>query len=221
MRQPGDWLDLEYAVDREDRISRVCDRWDRVAEDAGAPQLVAGRVVGSFLWGHVTDPTTRLLWEALAAAARSTGRHRSVPLRCDTPEWRRWIRLDVSVAGPELVFQSRLERVELRSRPLPLSPTPAAGEGSPLWMCSWCKRVAVRKDDWLELEEAAVRLGLFEEARPVAISHGICGSCTVRVAESFGIAGIDGSLGRAPEDDALDDLTSVEAAGGSAAPPRG
>lgn len=198
MHQPGDWLDLEYAVDREDRICRVCDRWDRVAEDAGASHLVAGRVVGSVLWDHVTDPTTRLLWEALAAAVRSTGLHRSVPLRCDTPEWRRWIRIEVSVAGPELVFRSRLEQVERRDRPLPLCPAPITGEGSPLWMCSWCKRIAVRKDDWLEVDEAAARLGLFEEARPVVISHGICGSCTVRVAESFGIAGPDGAGGSGP-----------------------
>jgi hypothetical protein len=181
MVRAGGWLDLEYAIDARDRICRVSERWDAVAREAGAPQLEAARVLGTSLWGHVTDPTTRLLWEALVGAVRTSGRPRSVPLRCDTPEWRRWILMEVVAGDAEVVFHTRLERLEGRAS-VPLLETGALAPPTyRIRMCSWCKRVAAPDGEWLEVEEAIARLGLFETDLRVEITHGICEPCEARV----------------------------------------
>lgn len=41
MEYAGGWLDLEYAINRGNRIVRVCHRWDAVARDGG--QTAGGR----------------------------------------------------------------------------------------------------------------------------------------------------------------------------------
>jgi hypothetical protein len=47
-------------------------------------------------------------------------------------------------------------------------------------VCGWCKRVDV-SGDWLEVELAVTRLGLFNLTRLPQITHGICVDCRKRV----------------------------------------
>ena len=43
-------------------------------------------------------------------------------------------------------------------------------------MCGWCDRFEV-DGEWVEVEEAAQRLELFDRAELPTISHGICPDC--------------------------------------------
>ncbi len=43
-------------------------------------------------------------------------------------------------------------------------------------MCGWCDRFLVG-EEWLEVEQAVARLGLFQRAEMPAISHDICPDC--------------------------------------------
>jgi len=44
-------------------------------------------------------------------------------------------------------------------------------------MCGWCDRFLVG-EGWVEVEEAAARLGPFRESELPAIDHGVCPDCT-------------------------------------------
>jgi hypothetical protein len=43
-------------------------------------------------------------------------------------------------------------------------------------VCSWCKRVAVGSE-WVEVEVAVDRLGLFGASPPGGLTHGACREC--------------------------------------------
>ena len=44
-------------------------------------------------------------------------------------------------------------------------------------MCGWCDRFLV-DGEWVEVEEAVTRLGLFQLPQMPAIGHGVCPDCT-------------------------------------------
>jgi hypothetical protein len=112
---------------------------------------------------------------------RVRGELRSVdlPFRCDGPAVRR--QLDMRIAsqssGRFVLFSARLRREEQREefQPLLAAETPR-GEGA-LTMCGWCDRFRV-EGEWVEVEEAVARLGLFALPKLPAISHGVCPDCS-------------------------------------------
>lgn len=60
-------------------------------------------------------------------------------------------------------------------REAPRGSEPAPEPGGMVRMCSWCKRVLL--DDWVEIDEAVRRLGLFELEQPPRVTHTICREC--------------------------------------------
>jgi hypothetical protein len=44
-------------------------------------------------------------------------------------------------------------------------------------ICSWCKRVQLDHSEWVEVEEAVARLGLFHANQLPGLTHGMCPSC--------------------------------------------
>jgi hypothetical protein len=102
-----------------------------------------------------------------------------LPFRCDGPAVRR--EMDINIApqasGSFVVFSARLRTEERREefQPLLASETPRGEET--LTMCGWCDRFLV-EGDWVEVEEAVTRLGLFQLPEMPAISHGVCPDCT-------------------------------------------
>jgi hypothetical protein len=106
--------------------------------------------------------------------------HRSVelPFRCDGPGVRREMNLRVASqsSGRFVLFSARLSSEERRPEPQPLlSPEAPRGEET-LVMCGWCDRFLVA-GEWVEVEEAVARLGLFQLDEMPAISHGVCPAC--------------------------------------------
>jgi hypothetical protein len=112
---------------------------------------------------------------------RVRGELRSVdlPFRCDGPAVRR--KMDIHIAsqasGRFVLFSARLRGEEQRSefQPLLASETPRGEET--LTMCGWCDRFLV-DGEWVEVEAAVARLGLFELPEMPAIGHGVCPDCT-------------------------------------------
>jgi hypothetical protein len=110
---------------------------------------------------------------------RIRGEVRSVdlPFRCDGPGVRREMDLHIAAnsSGRFVLFSARLRSEEQReSQPLLVAGTPRSEEA--LTMCGWCDRFLV-EGRWVEVEEAAARLGLFQLEELPAISHGVCPDC--------------------------------------------
>ena len=47
-------------------------------------------------------------------------------------------------------------------------------------MCSWCKKVWIPEEEWLEVEAAVTNLRLFDRSTMPGVTHGICEPCALR-----------------------------------------
>ncbi len=131
------------------------------------------------LWDFVAGQELEKLQRMLLRRVRGELRSVDLPFRCDGPEVRR--KMDIHIAsqasGRYVVFSALLREEEGRDefQPLLAAETPRGEET--LTMCGWCDRFLV-DSEWVEVEEAVARLGLFELPRMPAIDHGVCPDCT-------------------------------------------
>ena len=177
--RPG-WL--EYCIDAAGIITAVSSRWDAFARANGSPELCADRVVGAKLWSFITDDTTILLYQELLNRSRKSQRAACFPFRCDSPTLRRELEMMiVPLADGATAFRTWATRIVPRAANALLdSGVPRSAKH--VTMCGWCKRVRLPRGEWLELEEATIRLRLLGDAAPPQITHGICPRC----ADQFG-----------------------------------
>lgn len=175
--QPDD-EPVRYHLDAHDRLIWVNPAWDRFASANQAGEALLGRaVLGRSLWEFITGPATEHLYRLLFARVRSTGEPVAFPFRCDAPATRRTLRMQIELlpaAGLRFTIQS-LAETPRDAVPL-LDPT-VPRSGALITMCSWCKRIAGSGGTWLEIEQAAETLQLFESSAPPAVTHSVCGAC--------------------------------------------
>lgn len=172
-------LTLTYSIDADDRIVAVNDEWRgfAFANDGGAD--LADRVVGTKLWSWVSGDSVREIYLRLTARARK-GQLVQVFYRCDTPTQRRTCAMSME-AGPrgEVKFTTDLIRAE--SRPaVRLLDHASERDDQFVRICSWCDRVAVGPEEWVDAEEAVNRLGLLLAERPPTLTHVMCASCEIK-----------------------------------------
>lgn len=168
---------LSYAIDDQDRLIRLDQGYYRFAEENGWDG--AGDSLGRSLWDFVGGDDVRRLQRLLLRRVRDEVRDVSLPFRCDGPGVRREmdIRIVADRAGRVVLFSARLRDEQPRDPAQPLL-DPLAPRGDDLLeMCSWCDRFEV-DGEWLEVEEAAVRLELFRRSELPALSYVICPRCS-------------------------------------------
>lgn len=165
---------IAYRIDDSDIIVYVDDNWDSFARSNDAPTLTAEAVLGHSLSDFITDPAIRHLYDLLFAQARQRQKLLSVPLRCDSPDLRRYLELTIQPnAANYLSLYSRTLRVEPRD-PVALLDSQTERCDKFVIICSWCKKVAV-EDQWYEIEAATIHLNLLAEVPQ--LTHGMCQSC--------------------------------------------
>lgn len=171
---------IEYVVKPDGTVVEVRGLWDDFARANGAGGLAIADVVGRDLCDFVSGPATRLVYDALIERVVQTRNPIQFTFRCDAPEVRRHMRMDVMGDGSENVrFTSRIVKEE----PRPLQPLLSADvdrSDVTIVMCSWCKRVKLG-DHWVEVEEYVERTGLMEEERLPQLSHGLCPDCAAKM----------------------------------------
>lgn len=172
---------VRYSIDDVNVIISVSDEWERFAVENGAQALSRADVAGRSLWDFICDMETRYLYELLFERVRNTGTSFTVPFRCDAPDRRRFMELEVR-AEPEfgLGLTARLLAEELRPR-LAILDVGVERSDELIFLCGWCKRVRLDEETWNELEEAIARLGLFEQSVLPGISHVTCPTCAARI----------------------------------------
>jgi hypothetical protein len=169
---------LSYAIDDQDRLIKVDDGYYRFAEENGWDG--AGASLGRSLWDFVAGHEVKKLQRLLLRRVREGVRGVELPFRCDGPEVTREmdIRIAADSTGRVVLFSARLRSEEEREAPQPLldpHATRAADDFLP--MCAWCDRFLV-DGEWVEVEEAAKRLGLFRRSELPMLDHGICPQCS-------------------------------------------
>lgn len=174
-------VSVEYEIDAEGRVRAVGGDWEEAARAVGAAELMGDSVLGRPVLDFIADAETRHLYAVLFDAVRSAHRPAAVPFRCDTPDRRRFMELRIVPADSQaLCLSSVLVREEERE-PVALYPTSVDRDADFVCLCSWCQRVRVEGESWVEVEVAIRQLALFSRSSPPSITHGACGECTDRV----------------------------------------
>jgi hypothetical protein len=166
-----------YIIDETDRIIDVSGAWLTFARENDAPELTREAVIGHVLWSFVAGDETRRLYQILLDTVRSNDTIIMLPFRCDSPTLRRDMRL---IMSPLHAGRVRLEGVLVSVTPRPyvaLLDRSLPRAGAVLTLCAFCRRAWMEQDDWVELEDLVVRLGLFTEPRPPALAEGLCPGC--------------------------------------------
>jgi hypothetical protein len=174
-RAMPDTQDLVYRIDDRDEIVFVNPAWDEFARANDGAEVVSAAVLHRSLWDFVTDDTTRALYREMLKRTR-VGRQVEFSFRCDSPDCRRFLEMQVT-GRPDggVEFTTRTVAEERRPAVRVLAPHAAGSDGF-LRVCGWCNRVDA-DGEWVEVETAVARLGLFEESRLPRMTHGICGEC--------------------------------------------
>jgi hypothetical protein len=163
-------------IDDHDRLVKVDDDYYRFAEENGWKG--AGDSLGRSLWDFVAGMELEKLQRMLVRRIRGELRSVDLPFRCDGPGVRREmdIRIAARSSGRFVLFSAwlRFEEPRREFQPLLAADTPRSKQA--LTMCGWCDRFLVG-EEWVEVEEAVTRLGLFRLAEMPAISHGVCPDC--------------------------------------------
>lgn len=170
-----------YELDAELRVRAVDPAWSEFAQANQAPELaVSPGPLGQPIFHYIQDATTVHLYQQLFERVLRTGHPVVFPFRCDSPELRRFLEMEIR-PGPSsgLQLHTRVLRLEPRVPGTLLDRAVRRG-GSPLRMCSWCKAVDVG-GRWCEVEQAVVVLRLFERELPPPITHGVCPPCQRRM----------------------------------------
>ena len=163
-------------IDDEDRLVRVDQGFYRFAADNG--WAASGSSLGRSLWDFVGGEEMKKLQRMLIRRVRGKAGDVELPFRCDSPDARREMGIHIasSSAGTLVQFKAHLRSEEPREFQ-PLLDPEAVRADETIEMCGWCDRFRVG-DEWIEVEEAATRLRLFQRSELPAIRHGVCPDCT-------------------------------------------
>lgn len=147
-----------YFVTTSYTIHSIGGDWDTFARENGAPDLTADHVVNRQLWDFISGTTVKHLYHAILTKVFKSGKPITIPYRCDSPNWRRVMKLRV--------MRSSRDLCELISSTIAIEPRPEVEilnshiERSDFWLpiCSWCKKIAVDEYRWVEAEDAEQEL---------------------------------------------------------------
>jgi hypothetical protein len=167
---------LSYAIDEQDHLIRADEGYYRFAAENGWNE--APTSLGRSLWDYVAGEEMKKLQRILVRRIRDQARSVELPFRCDGPDVRREMKIKIVArpGGRAVLFSARLRSEEEREIPQPLLDPEVPRSENTLTMCGWCDRFEV-DGEWVEVEEAARRLELFNYPELPALSHGICPDC--------------------------------------------
>jgi hypothetical protein len=165
-----------YEIDAADRISAVSEPWLAFARENDAPRLTRDAVVGRPLWDFIAGEETRELYRAVLRRVRDEDVSIVLPFRCDSPDFRRWMRL---VMTPREMGRVCFDGILVRKRErlhLGIIDPHAPRLPEPLPMCSCCKRVLL-ESRWLEPEDAMVRFHALGAEPYPSLRQVVCDAC--------------------------------------------
>jgi hypothetical protein len=167
--------EVVYTLDAEDRIVSCGGAWNEFARENGGRTCLAPQVVGHKLWRFITGEPTRMFLAVVLSAARVRGAPSEHDYRCDSPTFRRQLRMRlVPEAKGSVRLEHRAVRVEplLRRVELEMSGRTAPG-GKPLVVrCSMCNRLKSERG-WLEPDTGEFP---FNGGR-LGVVHSVCPEC--------------------------------------------
>jgi len=170
-----------YRIDGADRLISFNDEWTRFALSNDGTELASKTVLGRSLWSFISGHGTREIYRLLVGRVR-TGADVEFDFACDSPDVRRLATMTIrSCAEREVEFIVSIRSVTQRINQVSVLDRSARRGTDLLVICAWCSRLQTDRLGWIDIEEAAVRLRLFESDQLPVISHGMCPDCYHRM----------------------------------------
>ncbi len=179
-------IDLDYLLDRCDRITQVCPHWSAVARERMAVGLDDEMVLGRLLWDFVHGGATQRLYDALLEQTRRSGRKLSFNYRGDCPGSIRYMRLEMlpySAGGVRLRSELLFDQPRERS----VYFTHVAYLRHPeLMLCSLCQKLE-HHGRWYTLDEAIDHTDAIDDLMPTEVGDTVCDNCVTRLELATGV----------------------------------
>jgi len=168
---------ITYHIDKDDRIVFLSESWKSFASNNMAGVLTKDYVLNKSIYDFVADEKIRHLYQMVLDRSRHEQKRIRLPFRCDSPDRRRYMAMEVFPLNADLLsMKSCMLKEELRE-PVSLLDTTIPRTDDYLTICSWCKRVRVSEDNWADVELAIEQLSLFDDSGLPKLSHGMCNDC--------------------------------------------
>lgn len=167
-----------YAIDHMDRIISLSSNWLSFAVLNSAEESChPDRIINKPIWTFIDGKETAHLYEICIANVRLHKKTIVFPFRCDAPDLRRYLELEISsLPRNHIEFSSRIIREEPRDD-LKLLQCDSPRSTDFITICSMCKKIKVFENVWIETEEAIATKRLFEMEVLPQITHGLCPNC--------------------------------------------
>ena len=166
-----------YLINRKNRIEAVNEGWRSFAVRNHGEKLMNEMILYRDISSFIACGSCQELYDMLIKSVRDNKKAINFSFRCDSPEKRRYMKMEmIPMAQGKVEFTSYLEWEEERT---PVALLELIGERSEevLMICSWCKRIRTESEIWLDAEEAIEKMELFHKKQLPKLSHGICPDC--------------------------------------------
>ncbi|MEM9346104.1 MAG: hypothetical protein AAGB26_05765 [Planctomycetota bacterium] len=179
-------INLDYLLDREDRVTKVCPHWAVFARQRMAVRLDEEMVLGRSLWDFIQGGATQRLYDTLIYHARRTGRKLTFNYRGDSPSAIRYMRMTLLPGFGGIVrFRSELLHEQPRQRSVYF--THACYPRRPeLLQCCLCHRLEYN-GRWYTLDELIRQTGAIDELMPTEVGDTVCEGCITRIEITTGV----------------------------------
>lgn len=166
-----------YIVDKNDTIQYVNSAWEDFAKNNGAAGLNADWVIGKSIWPFIQGPEMQQLYRHCFENVRCSKKGVQIPCRCDSPNHRRFINLEIlPLDASGLEIRCLLIKEEERSE-VPVFSNEIRRDKQSFGMCSVCNRVHISSVGWVEVEEAVGRLNMLSDYWLPSLTPTVCEDC--------------------------------------------
>ncbi|HNP29927.1 MAG: hypothetical protein KC592_01920 [Nitrospira sp.] len=170
-------MSIQYSIDRNDHIRFINEAWLKFACQNAGGHLNRAFVIGKSLWEFIEGEELRHLYRLIFKTVRMKQQAAVFSFRCDSSLCQRHFQLVVSpLQEDELMFSTHSIREVAREPVFFLDPDVPRGETF-LTICSWCMKIRLPNQGWIELEEAVNCLDSLGSGVVPSLTHGICLEC--------------------------------------------
>lgn len=176
---------VTYHIDKEQRIVFLNDNWNLFANSNSGGHLTSNTVLNKTIFTFISDESCRHLYQMLIQRCRKKQKVIKLSFRCDSPETRRFMLMEIiPLENESIEFKSCIVK-EVSRDPVKLLYMNVDRSDEFVKICSWCKRVRVNENNWVEVEDAIEKMGLFSVQVLPQLTHGMCQKCYEYVRKKF------------------------------------
>lgn len=160
-----------YALDNKDRIVMINGQWDDFARENNGINIYVNDIRGNSIWQYISGDPTKMWFDVLLQRVKLKKISIERPYRCDSPDLKRHMKMQISYKDDLLVIENFLLYTEKRQRPIYIQHATTPQHRSTKLRCSICGRIQYQQQ-WQEPNFLPLT-----ESFPVNVTYAVCEEC--------------------------------------------